>query len=249
MSSFLLLKNVSKIYVRNGIRVTALDDVSLEIEEGAIISIMGPSGSGKSTLLNLLAAFDKPTSGSIETGGRDLSRMSTRELTEYRRHGTGFVFQSFNLIPTLSAAENVELPMEYAGVPAETRRARSRELLESVGMLGRAAHRPAHRPAHMSGGEQQRVAIARALANDPPLILADEPTGNLDSKTGSGVIALLEGMARERRKTVIIVTHDPKIAGQTDRTFRIEDGRLAGEGGCGTHLTDEPGQVVPNHGA
>lgn len=220
-----LLKNVSKTYVRNGMRVRALDDISLEIGEGAIVSVMGPSGSGKSTLLNLLAAFDKPTSGSIEIGGRDLSRMSQRELTEYRRHKTGFVFQSFNLIPTLSATENVELPLEYAGVPAETRRARSRELLESVGMLGRAAHRPAH----MSGGEQQRVAIARALANDPPLILADEPTGNLDSKTGNCVITLLEGMARERRKTVIIVTHDPKIAGQTDRTFRIEDGRIAGQ--------------------
>lgn len=221
-----LLKNVSKTYVRNGIRVRAQEDISLEIDGGAIVSVMGPSGSGKSTLLNLLAAFDTPTSGSIEMGGRDLSRMNARELTEYRRHKAGFVFQSFNLIPTLSAAENVELPMEYAGVPAETRRARSRELLESVGMLGRATHRPAH----MSGGEQQRVAIARALANDPPLILADEPTGNLDSKTGSGVISLLEGMARERLKTVIIVTHDPKIAGQSDMTFRIEDGHIAGQG-------------------
>ncbi len=221
-NEFILLKGVSKHYKRANMETKALEEVNLCIEKGAIVSVMGPSGSGKSTLLNLLGALDMPTSGSIEIDGTDLSKMSPAELTNYRRHKIGFVFQSFNLIPNLSAAENVELPMEYARISQETRKKRSIELLESVGML----KRQAHYPAHMSGGEQQRVAIARALANDPLLILADEPTGNLDSKTGAAVVEILKQLARNKQKTVIIVTHDQKIADQTDKIFRIEDGKL-----------------------
>jgi putative ABC transport system ATP-binding protein len=219
---FVSLKGVSKHYPRGDTQVKALEDVTLSIGRGEIISIMGPSGSGKSTLLNLLGALDTPTAGSIEIAGQDLSKLSQRELTEYRRHKIGFVFQSFNLIPNLSASENVELPMEYARAPPAERKKRAADLLASVGM----EQRQTHRPAHLSGGEQQRVAIARALANDPPIIIADEPTGNLDSKTGAGVVELLAQLAHEKKKTVIIVTHDQKIAEQTDRTLLIEDGRI-----------------------
>lgn len=219
---FVLVDGVSKQYLRGDVAVKALAGVDLEVAKGSIVSIMGPSGSGKSTLLSLLGALDAPTSGSIKIAGEDLSKMGRAELTSYRRHGVGFVFQGFNLIPNLSALENVELPMEYAGVPSSERKKRSSELIASVGLEKRGSHRPAH----MSGGEQQRVAIARALANDPPLILADEPTGNLDSKAGSGVMELLKRLAQEKNKTVVVVTHDRKIAGLTDRTLRIEDGRM-----------------------
>ncbi len=221
---FISLEDVSKHYRRGDVQVKALDGASLRIKKGETVSIMGPSGSGKSTLLSLLGALDTPDSGRIEIGGEDLSRMSRGELTSYRRHKLGFVFQSFNLIPNLSALENVELPMEYARVPYDGRKKRASELLASVGLEKRGSHRPAH----MSGGEQQRVAIARALANDPPLVLADEPTGNLDSKSGSGVMELLNRLARERGRTVVVVTHDQKIADLTGRTFRIEDGKIKG---------------------
>jgi putative ABC transport system ATP-binding protein len=218
-----VLENVVKEYKLGDQSVRALDGVDLEVGWGSVVAIVGPSGSGKSTLLNVLGAMDRPTSGRAVVEGVDLGRLGEKDLTEYRRAKVGFVFQAFNLIPNLSALENVMLPMEFAGVPADERKKRATELLERVGM----SHRVGHTPARLSGGEQQRVAIARALANDPAIILADEPTGNLDSKTGREVIGLLRELARERGKTVIVVTHDEAIEAVADLTAYIRDGRIA----------------------
>jgi putative ABC transport system ATP-binding protein len=187
-------------------------------------AIVGPSGSGKSTLLSLLGTLDTPTSGSIRVDDVDIAALSDSELTAYRRSRIGFVFQSFNLIPNLSALHNVMLPMEFAGMARDERRARAAHLLEQVGLTGAKQDR---RPGRLSGGEQQRVAIARALANKPCLILADEPTGNLDSETGAVIVELLRELAKSEQTIVIAVTHDSEIAALADRTFQLRDGRLS----------------------
>jgi ABC-type lipoprotein export system ATPase subunit len=217
------LEQVSKEYRMGGRCVRALDGVNLELGRMQLAVILGASGSGKSTLLNLLGAMDRATAGRVVVEGIDLGTLDEQALTDYRRHKVGFVFQNFNLIPNLSAIENVLLPMELAGgVPAARRRARATELLEGVGL----AHRARHKPSQLSGGEQQRVAIARSLANDPAMILADEPTGNLDSKTGQEVIELLRELAREQGKTVIVVTHDSAAAAAADLIVGMRDGRI-----------------------
>ncbi|RLG40003.1 MAG: hypothetical protein DRO05_07495 [Thermoproteota archaeon] len=217
------LRNVSKIYRMGSSEVRALDHVSLKVMPGEFISVVGPSGSGKSTLLSIIGCLARPTSGRVLIDGVDVTDMSEGELSDIRCLKIGFVFQFFNLIPTLTALENVELPMIFAGKLSEWEmRDRALELLDLVGLLDRANHRPSE----MSGGQQQRVAIARALANDPTLVLADEPTGNLDSKTGAEVISLMEELNRETGKTFIIVTHDTNVARRTRKILYMVDGRL-----------------------
>ena len=201
--------------------VEALRGVSLRIEEGEYLAIMGASGSGKSTLLNLLGCLDRPTSGRYLLGGEDVSQLSDGELSEVRGRRIGFVFQSFNLIPQLSALDNIEVPLFYQGMHRRDRRRRATALAEQVGLGPRARHKPME----LSGGEQQRVAIARALANDPLIILADEPTGNLDSKTGLDILTIFDDLAA-RGRTLIVVTHDENIARRTHRTVRLADGRV-----------------------
>ncbi len=201
--------------------VEALRGVSLRIEEGDYLAIMGASGSGKSTLLNLLGCLDRPTSGRYLLGGEDVSQLSDGELSEVRGRRIGFVFQSFNLIPQLSALDNIEVPLFYQGMHRRDRRRRATALAEQVGLGQRARHKPME----LSGGEQQRVAIARALANDPLIILADEPTGNLDSKTGLDILTIFDDLAA-RGRTLIVVTHDENIARRTHRVVRLADGRV-----------------------
>jgi putative ABC transport system ATP-binding protein len=201
--------------------VAAVRDVSVDIAPGTLVTIVGASGSGKSTLLHLMGALDRPTSGEVLLVGKDLGKMNDDERTHTRRDRIGFVFQFFNLLPTLTAAENVALPARLAGGSGRTTKARAVELLTKVG-LGSRTH---HRPDQMSGGEMQRVAIARALMMDPPLLLADEPTGNLDSSTGVTILELLRG-AVDAHRTVVLVTHDPSIAKRGDRTLTMADGRL-----------------------
>jgi len=219
----LIVKNLRKIFSQGDHKVAALDDVSFVVPEGTFASIVGRSGSGKSTLLSQLGALDTPTSGSIEIGGKDITKLHDSKLIHYRRDSIGFVFQNYNLVPNLSALENVMLPMEYAKIPKKKRLERAEHLLEQVGIEGDKQQR---RPGKMSGGEQQRVSIARALANQPKLILADEPTGNLDSENGQAVFDLLHNLARTEKTTIVVVTHDLDIAGKTDQTFRLQDGKL-----------------------
>jgi len=202
--------------------IRALNGVDLTVKKGGVVAIRGPSGSGKTTLLQLLGALDNPTSGTITVEGMEREQLTEDELTDYRARTIGFIFQTFNLIPNLNAMENVELPMEAVDMDAFTRREKAFDLLEAVGMQDRAGHRPMK----LSGGERQRVAIARALANDPSIILADEPTGNLDTRTGRKIINLLKRMAKERGTTVIIVTHDDKVARVCDETYTIIDGMI-----------------------
>ena len=201
--------------------VEALRGVTLRIEEGEYLAIMGASGSGKSTLLNLLGCLDRPTRGRYLLGGEDVSQLSDGELSEVRGRRIGFVFQSFNLIPQLSALDNIEVPLFYQGMHRRDRRQRATALAEQVGLGQRARHKPME----LSGGEQQRVAIARALANDPLIILADEPTGNLDSKTGLDILTIFDDLTA-RGRTLIVVTHDENIARRTHRTVRLADGRV-----------------------
>jgi putative ABC transport system ATP-binding protein len=211
-------EQVSKLY-RDG-RVEALVDVSLEIPRGEYVAIMGPSGSGKSTLLNMLGALDRPTRGEVYFEGQALGNM--KSLDGYRSEKLGFVFQSFCLLPTLTASQNVQIPMFETRLTAAQRTEKAAELLELVGM----GHRAGHVPGELSVGERQRVAIARALANGPSLLLADEPTGNLDSKTAAGIFDLFEHLHRERRMTIVLVTHDPRLAGRAERIVRMQDGRI-----------------------
>jgi putative ABC transport system ATP-binding protein len=214
--------DVSKIYSLLGGDVVALDHVSLTVEPGEFIAVMGPSGSGKSTLLNLMGCLDVPTSGRIFINGEEISRMSDDELTKLRRNHIGFIFQQFNLIPLLSALENVEFPIVLT-----ENRGRSRErALEVLRAMDLDEEFYAHKPSELSGGQQQRVAIARALVNEPELLLCDEPTGNLDTKTGTAIMNLLSEENAEG-KTIVMVTHDPKVAGYAHRQIRIVDGRLA----------------------
>jgi putative ABC transport system ATP-binding protein len=204
----------------NGRPVTILDGVSLEVAAGEVVAVTGPSGSGKSTLLGLIAGLDTPSTGSIAVDGVELTGLRETELARFRRRTLGFVFQSYHLIPTLTAAENVAVPLELAGAPAPL--AAARERLAEVGLADRADHYPAQ----LSGGEQQRVAIARAVALTPPLLLADEPTGNLDSATGAQIVDLLLALNRDRRSTLLLVTHDAVLADRAGRRIALRDGRV-----------------------
>jgi putative ABC transport system ATP-binding protein len=216
------LRNVSKVYHLGGEEIRALDDVSLDIEPGEFISIIGPSGSGKSTLMHILGCLDSPSSGTIQLDGTMIHGASPRELAAIRNRKIGFVFQFFNLLPKLNVLQNVELPMIYAGASARERRDRAMAALKMVELENRSKHRPSQ----LSGGQQQRVAIARALVNSPRIIFADEPTGNLDSHTGEVILELFRRLSGEGR-TIILVTHDPEIAAVTPRRIEIRDGRIA----------------------
>lgn len=215
--------NLRKSFQSGDTTVTATNDISFSVPDGQFASIVGRSGSGKSTLLSLLGALDKPTSGSIMVGGQDVTKMHDHQLISYRGKSIGFVFQNYNLVPSLTALENVALPMEFAGLPKAQRIERATELLREVGLEDDQMER---KPGRLSGGQQQRVAIARALANKPSLILADEPTGNLDSATGKMIFDLLHELSRKEKTTIIVVTHDLEIAGKTDRVFKLDDGKL-----------------------
>jgi len=217
--------DATKVYRRGRTEVRALGLARLSVPKGQFLSVMGASGSGKSTLLNLLGALDVPTSGSITIEGKELARLSDDELSRFRRERLGYIFQFFNLLPTLSAEENVVLPMLLAGKSRGEVLPKAHALLERVGLKGR--HH--HRPDELSGGEMQRVAIARALLGEPALLLADEPTGNLDSKTGAEVLKLIREATRERNLTVVMVTHDPKAAEVGDRLVRLADGAIVGD--------------------
>jgi putative ABC transport system ATP-binding protein len=215
------LTGVTKTFSQGSFGITALDGVDLTIEEREFLVVAGPSGSGKTTLLQLLGALDRPTAGRVLFEGRDLAELGDRELARLRLETFGFVFQQFNLIPTLTAAQNVEVALAPRG-GGDTK-----PLLESVGL----AHRAVHLPSQLSGGEQQRVAIARALANEPHVLLADEPTGNLDSETGTEIVELLRSLSTQRGQTVVLVTHDPQIAARAPRVVRMRDGRVVGAPG------------------
>ena len=221
MPALLSAQEVSKIYQMGSNSVTALDNVSLEIGEGEFVAIQGTSGSGKSTLLNMLGGLDHPTQGEVYFASRPLGPFTKKEMARYRRFSVGMIFQDFNLIPTMSARENVSLALAFGGLRGQQRRERSRELLARVGL----GDRLEHKPSELSGGEQQRVAIARALANEPPLVLADEPTGNLDSVTATSILDLFRGMANQGT-TVVIATHEADIARVIDRRIEISDGSL-----------------------
>src|SRR5580698_7362668 len=216
------VKNLVKKFQSGDTTVVATNDISFSVPDGEFASIVGRSGSGKSTLLSLLGALDRPTAGSINVDKQDITKLPDRSLIKYRCKKIGFVFQSYNLVPNLTAAENVMLPMEFAGTPKRQRLERARQLLEQVGFKPDEMQR---KPGKLSGGQQQRVAIARALANKPKLILADEPTGNLDSQTGKMIFDLLHDLAKSEQTTIIVVTHDLQIAGKTDKRFQLKDGK------------------------
>lgn len=219
----LKVTNVKKIFKSGDVNVAAVNDVSFTVTDGQFASIIGRSGSGKSTLLSMLGALDKPTSGKIEVDDQDVTTLSDHALIKYRCQKIGFVFQGYNLVPNLTALENVMLPMEFAKVSKKERIERAKQLLDQVGLKD---DKQSRKPGQLSGGEQQRVAIARALANKPKLILADEPTGNLDSQTGEMIFDLLHKLARSENTTIVTVTHDLSIAGKTDKTFKLKDGKL-----------------------
>jgi ABC-type lipoprotein export system ATPase subunit len=230
--AIVVARDLVKVY-GDGAEVRALDGLTMTVERGEFVAVMGPSGSGKSTLLHILGALDRPTSGEVWVNGQNLARI--RDLDTFRARTVGFVFQLHNLIPTLTARENVEVPMMGQPVGRRERRRRAEELLERVGLRDRMNHLPNQ----MSGGERQRVAIARALANNPALLLADEPTGNLDSQSGAEVVALMRELNRDLGTTVIIVTHDPSVARRADRILLMRDGRIVKEM-TGEAMTNEP---------
>lgn len=219
--SILEISGVSRHYGVGAARVDALTGIDLNVAAGGVVVLAGPSGSGKSTLLHLIGGMDRANTGELYIAGNSLHRLSTAELTVFRRHKVGFVFQAFNLMPNLTALENVMLPAEFAGLSVKEARSRASTLLERVGL----SNRIGHRPGQLSGGEQQRVAIARALINQPALVIADEPTGNLDSQTGSAIIELLTSLAGEQ--SVFIATHDERIARVADRVIHLADGCIA----------------------
>jgi len=219
----LKVSKLTKQFQSGDTKVHAVSNVSLEVPDGVFCAVLGKSGSGKSTLLSLLGALDKPSSGSIEVDGQDITKMGDRKLIRYRCDKIGFVFQNYNLIPNLTALENIMLPMEFAGVRGGERKKRAEKLLTQVGLT---LDQQTRKPGRLSGGEQQRVAIARALANKPKLILADEPTGNLDSKTGQVIINLLRDLAQSEKTTIIAVTHDLGIARCAKIVLNLQDGRL-----------------------
>jgi putative ABC transport system ATP-binding protein len=217
------LTGVSKAFSRGSLVVNALQAVDLRIEPGEVVALEGPSGSGKTTLLQLLGALDRPSSGTVLFEGRDLGRLPDRDLAELRLRSFGFVFQQFNLIPTLTALENVQAKLAPTGLSGDELQRRAETLLDEVGL----AHRATHLPSHLSGGEQQRVSIARALSVEPRVILADEPTGNLDTTTGSEIVETLARLAAERGTTVIVATHDAALAARAQRRLAVRDGRIA----------------------
>ena len=219
----LVVKNLTKTFNTAGGKVAALENVTLTVETGQFASIIGKSGSGKSTLLSMLGALDVPTSGSIEVDDVDIASLSSGKQTDYRARKIGFVFQHYNLIPNLSALQNVMLALEFGHMPAGKRKARAMQLLSDVGLE---PDEQLRKPSRLSGGQQQRVSIARALANHPAIILADEPTGNLDSETGQKIFDLLHRLSRSENTTILAVTHDMDIAGKTDITFRLKDGKM-----------------------
>ena len=225
MSAVIETQNLKKRYRMGDLDVSALSGVNLRVEAGEFMSIMGSSGSGKTTLLNLIGALDKPTEGKVLIKGTDISKLSDDELAELRNREIGFVFQFFNLVARMSALKNVEFPMAFAGVSKEARKRRATELLERVGL----GDRLDHKPTELSGGEQQRVAIARALVNNPSVVLCDEPTGNVDSKTGEEVMEILRKLNREQHQTFVIVTHDPLVAKAVDRIAHMQDGMIVRE--------------------
>ena len=216
------VRNVSKLYHLGGEEIRALDDVTLDIDPGEFISIIGPSGSGKSTLMHILGCLDSPTKGTVSLDGEMIHALSNRQLATVRNRKIGFVFQFFNLLPKLNVLQNVELPMVYADVSSRVRREKAMRALEMVDMQNRAKHRPMQ----LSGGQQQRAAIARALVNDPKIVFADEPTGNLDSHTGETILHLFHELSKKGR-TIALVTHDPEIAAVTPRRIEIRDGKIA----------------------
>ncbi len=225
-------RELTKVY-GDGVKVWALDGVNLSIQQGELVAVMGPSGSGKSTLLNMIGALDRPTSGQVIVNGQDLAAL--KDLDDFRAQTVGFVFQLHNLLPTLSALENVEVPMQGQGLSAKARRARAEELLTLVGLSDRLHHLPNA----LSGGQRQKVAIARALANEPAILLADEPTGNLDSQSGEELMSLLMRLNRERGTTVIVVTHDRKVARMTQRILTMHDGRIVDDHSVADPLTED----------
>jgi ABC-type lipoprotein export system ATPase subunit len=237
--ALIALRGITKVYRKGRETIRALDGVDLAVAEKGMVAVVGPSGSGKSSLLHIVGAMDRPTSGEVRVAGQALPALAEADLTRFRRQTVGFVFQTFNLIPNLTALENVMLPMEFNRIPGAERRKRGTSLLERVG-LGK---RLTHRPRELSGGEQQRVAIARALANDPRLVLADEPTGNLDSKTGQMIYELLREIARDR--TVLVVTHAEPLTRMADRVLHIKDGKLRSEGASTAPSETSPGLTPP----
>lgn len=223
--SIITLKEISKVYRTNEIETLALENVNLEIQKGEFVSIMGPSGCGKSTLLNIIGLLDTPTSGTVDINGTTTGKMKDNQLAAFRNANLGFVFQSFHLIPSLNVMDNVELPLIYRNGVSESERKRLvREVLERVGL----SHRLRHMPSQLSGGQCQRVAVARAIVGNPEIILADEPTGNLDSKMGAEVMDLLHRLNKEDGRTIVMVTHNEEQAKQTDRIIRFFDGRQVG---------------------
>ncbi|MCH8067157.1 MAG: ABC transporter ATP-binding protein [Nanoarchaeota archaeon] len=220
------LENVWKTYQMGEVEVNALKGVSLDINKGDFVAITGASGSGKSTMMNLVGCLDIPTKGSIFLDGKDISKVSESSLAQFRGQKIGFIFQQFNLIPTLNALENVMLPLEFQDIADDLARKKAMDILNLVDLGDRAGHLPSQ----LSGGQQQRVAIARSLANDPEVILADEPTGNLDSKTGSDVLKLLERLWKEEGKTIVMVTHDLKLASHAKRRIQLKDGQIVAGG-------------------
>ncbi len=221
-SNIVAIRELSKVYQQGDISVTALNRISLEIGAGEFLALMGPSGSGKSTLLHIIAGVDRPTSGQCEVRGVDVTKLGESELADWRNRTVGFVFQTFNLIPVLTAFENVELPLLLTKLKKRERREQVNTALELVGLADRARHLPRQ----LSGGQEQRVAIARALVTDPSLIVADEPTGNLDSNSAHDILSILQSLSRGIGKTIILVTHDPKAAAFASRTIHLEKGEL-----------------------
>ncbi len=222
----LKVKKLSKSFKSGGSLVNAVSDISFSVADGKFASVIGRSGSGKSTLLSLMGGLDKPTSGEIIVGSQDITSLSDHDLIKYRGQKVGFVFQNYNLVPNLTAIENVMLPLEFVKSPKSSRVERAKEVLKEVGLTEDEMKR---KPSRLSGGQQQRVAIARALVNKPSVVLADEPTGNLDSQTGKIIFNLLHNLSKSENTTIIVVTHDLSIAGKTDVTFKLEDGKLKGK--------------------